>query len=158
MPLLGKSTLTTDIEPEGIGLVNADGKELKGMFASLRLLPKAVSEKLIRPVQRKLRKKDDDESEEALARWMREHVAKALADTRGVEWSFLDQASVDAYSKFLPGVKAGVPVSLDGRWSDEFKARFLDDHPAVVAIFLDAYRRLATLGAEEEREEEAKKD
>lgn len=159
MPLLGKSALNLDDSPaEKIELMS-DGKVLKGMFASMRLLPKAITEKLTRPVKRKARKADDDETDESVELFFRQHIGLSLVDTVGVEWSFLDKGMVDLFAPFIPTMKAGAAVSLDGHWADsKFKDLFLQHHPQVVAIFLDAYKRLATLGAEAEKAEEEGKD
>jgi len=153
--VLGRTVLKLEDSPaREIALHNADGEPIKGVSVWLRLLPKALSEQLIRPAMRKARGKDEDVAEEAISRWMREHTAKALVDTRGFEWGFDDQGAVDIYVAFFPGLKAGEVVSLDGKWTEDLKARFLIDNPAVVALLIDAYKRLATVGAEEKREED----
>lgn len=146
-----------DSPPREIALHDSDGDPL-GCVAVLRLLPRALSERLIRPAMQKSRGKDIDQAEEAISRWMREHTAKALADTKGLMAIFEDPDSVDAYSSFFPGLKAGEAVSLNGKWSEEFKARFFQDHPEVVLMLVDAYKRLAKVGTEERLEDDEKKE
>lgn len=160
MPLLGKSVLNIEDSPsEKIELHDSDGKVLKGMFAVMRLLPKAITEKLTKPVKRKARKADDDETEESVELFFRQHIGLSLVDTVGVEWSFLDKGMVAMFSPFIPGLRPGVPVALDGAWSKgEFKDLFLQHHPQVVQVFLDAYKRLAQIGADAERTEEEGKE
>jgi len=157
--VLGRTvTRLEDSPPREVALHNADGEPIKGVSVSLRLLPRALSEQLIRPAMRKARGKDEDQAEEAISRWMREHTAKALVDTKGFEWGFDDEGAVAAYESFLPGLKVGQVVSLDAQWSEGLKAKFFADHPAVVALLVDAYKRLAQIGAEERREEDEGKD
>lgn len=155
MAVLGRTVTRLEDSPaREIALHNADGEPIKGVSVWLRLLPKALSEQLIRPAMRKARGKDEDQAEEAISRWMREHTARALLDTKGFEWGFDDQGAVDLYVPFFPALKAGDVVSFDGKWTEDLKARFFLDNPAVVALLVDAYKRLAQIGAEERREED----
>lgn len=158
MAVLGRTvTRLEDSPPREIPLHNSDGEPIKGASVLLRLLPRALSEQLIRPAMRKARGKDEDQAEEAISRWMREHTAKALVDSVGFEWGFDDEGAVAAYSPFFPGLKVGEVVCFDGHWSEALKEKFFADHPAVVALLIDAYKRLAAIGAEEKREEYEKK-
>lgn len=155
MAVLGRTvTRLEDSPPREVALHNADGEPIKGVSVSLRLLPRALSEQLIRPAMRKARGKDVEATEEAISQWMREMTAKALVDTTGFEWGFDDEGAVKAYEGLLPGLRVGDVVSLDGKWSEGLKAKFFADHPAVVALLVDAYKRLAQIGAEERREED----
>lgn len=154
MAVLGRTVTRLEDSPaREIALHNSDGEPIKGASVLLRLLPRALSEQLIRPAMRKARGKDEDQAEEAISRWMREHTAKALVDTVGFEWGFDDAGAVAIYQEFFPGLKVGEVVCFDGHWTDGLKARFLADHPAIVALLIDAYKRLAAVGAEEKREE-----
>lgn len=155
MAVLGRTVLRLEDSPaREIALHNSDGEPIKGVSVLLRLLPRVVSEQLIKPALRKARGKDEDVAEEAISRWMREHTAKALVDTKGFEWGFDDQGAVDVYAAHFPGLKVGDVVSFDGAWTEDLKARFFSDNPAVVTLFIDAYKRLAAIGAEEKREED----
>lgn len=154
MAVLGRTVLKLEDSPaREIALHNADGEPIRGVSVLLRLLPRALSEQLIRPAMRKARGKDEDAAEEAISRWMRETAAKALVDSRGFEWGFDDPGSVAVYAPFFPGLKVGEVVEFDGKWTEELKARFFADHPAVVALLIDAYKRLAQVGAHEKAEE-----
>jgi hypothetical protein len=157
VPVLGRTVTRLEDSPaREIALHNSDGEPIKGVSVSLRLLPRALSEQLIRPAMRKARGKDEDQAEEAISRWMREHTAKALVDTKEFGWGFDDAGAVEVYSPFFPGLKPGDVVTFDGKWTEDLKARFFLDNPAVVALFIDAYKRLAAIGAEEKREEDEK--
>lgn len=155
MAVLGRTVTRLEDSPaREIALHNSDGEHIKGVSVLLRLLPRALSEQLLRPAMRKARGKDEDQAEEAISRWMREHTAKALVDSKGFEWGFDDAGAVEVYGAFFPGLKVGEVVCFDGKWTEDLKARFFVDNPAVVALLIDAYKRLAQIGAEEKREED----
>jgi hypothetical protein len=157
--VLGRTVTSLEDSPaREIALHDSEGEPIKGVSVFLRLLPRPLSEKLIRPAMRKARGKDEDAAEEAISRWMREHMGRALVDTKGFEWGFDDQGAVDAYSVHFPGLKVGDVTSFDGRWSESLKEKFFSDNPAVVALLVDAYKRLAQIGAADKREEEEKKE
>ena len=155
MAVLGRTVTNLEDSPaREIALHDSEGAPIKGVSVFLRLLPRALSEKLIRPAMRKARGKDEDAAEEAIGRWMREHMGKALVDTKGFEWGFDDQGAVDAYSIHFPGLIVRDVVTFDGRWSDSLKEKFFSDNPALVALLIDAYKRLAQIGAADKREED----
>lgn len=159
MAVLGRTVTSLEDSPaREIALHNSDGEPIKGVSVFLRLLPRPMSEKLIRPAMRKARGKDEDAAEEAISRWMREHTAKALVNTKEFGWGFDDQGAVDAYSPHFPGLKVGDVVTFDGKWSDSLKEKFFTDNPAVVALFVDAYKRLAQIGSQDRREEDEGKE
>lgn len=159
MALLGRSVTRLEDSPaREVPLHDADGVPISGVTVSLRLLPKSVQEQLIKPALRKARTKDEDQASEAFERWSREHASRALVDSCGFEWGFDDQGAVDAYASFFPGLKVGDVVTFDGKWGSDLKERFFADNPAVVKLILDAYNRLASIGAKEQAEEFAGKE
>lgn len=157
--LLGRSVFSVeDSPPRRVQLHDSEGNPLP-VYALMRLLPKSVTERMLKPVIRKSQGKDEDAASESITKWMADHIAKTLVDTTGgFEWGFDDPAIVKAYSEFFPGLKPGEVASFDGKWTEGLKTRFVTDHPAVASIFLDAYKRLSAVGAKEREEEEEKKE
>ena len=160
MMILGRSVYNLEDSPaRRVALHDAEGRPIPGVFALMRLLPKAITEKMLKPAVRKAKGKDEDAAEEAILRWMREHVSKALVDTEGgFGWAFDDAEGVKAYAPFFAGLTVGEGVTFDSKWTEALKERFFIDNPAVVGLFLDAYKRLAEIGGREREEEEAKKE
>src|SRR5690349_2235184 len=125
MLVLGRTVRSLDDSPpRKVQLKGADGEPIQGVFALMRLLPKAESERILRPAMRKARAGDAEAAQEAINRWMLEHIKRALVNTEGgFGWVFDDEDSVKVYAAHLPGLEKGKGVDLDGKWTEAFKVQ-----------------------------------